>query len=211
MTRIRHSTPYDKLAVAAGLAAGLDEPTPDSVSNNDDARAARNELWLQYEMRLTDTNTYTLEEIRQWLAGHSVTVGRTVIHRDRHAVLARETAVRLAGAKAAAIVKAVGEQTGDDIFAGGRLLAAQAIFDALSNLGPEALDNMTVPQTLKMIDALSRLSKSHAETEMIEARLAQMRQAFDDQVEAAKAKASDGRLSEGDIAEIRRAVFGEAA
>lgn len=211
MSRVRHSTPYDRLAIAAGRAAGMADPTPDSVSSNDAAREARDALWLQYEMRLTDSRTHTLDNVLAWLMTQGVKVGRTAVFRDRKHILARENAVTLAAAKARAVIDAVSEHAEGDIFAGGRLMAAQLVFNALSDLGPEALTNMTVSQVLKMVDTLSKLSTSHAQAEMIAARLAEMRKQFDDAAEKARAKAPGGTLSAEDIAEIRRATFGEAA
>ena len=211
MSRVRHSTPYDKLAIEAGRREGMADPTPDCVSSNDAARAARDALWEEYEIRLTDTNTYTLNDLLAWLGAQGVKTGRSSVHRDRTAILCHENTAALAAAQTKAIIESVGEQAEGDIFASGRVLAGQLIFNALLNLDPEALANMTAPQILKMADVLGRLSKSHAETEMIAARLAQLRKQFDDQVEKAAAKTGDGSLSKADIVEIRKAVFGEAA
>jgi len=209
MTRYK---PYDELARLAGRQAGLADPTPEAVAAHEGARAARDKLWAQYERRLRDTQTHTLDDLTAWLGDLGCRVGRSSIARNRRALIDREEAIWLAAERARAVMEAATAAGVADVLAGGTALAAQVLFEALSELPAAALRDLTGGQIIQMIDVLGRLRKTAAETDLIGARVAEMQRRFDEQMKAATAPAADGRgLTPEQIAEIRRAVFGDAA
>ncbi len=213
--RTRHSKAYDALAICAGRQAGMNRPTAKRVAGDDDARPLRDVIWQEYERMLRDDQTWTLDAILAWLKDpdRGVKVGRSSVHRDRLAILQRERTIALAAAKANAVLKAATESGESDILRGGRLVAAQLIFGTLAELPETALEGMEPAQVLRMVDSLSKLSKAHAETDLINAKLEELRRKFDKAIKAAQKKISrgDGRLSDKQIQNIREAVFGSAA
>lgn len=216
--RSRHSSAYDQLAVAVGrracpVGAGLKKPTPESVAGDDGLRAVRDAIWEEYERQLRDDKTYTLDAIVDWLRDpeRGATAARSSVHRDRLALLARERAVALCAAKARAVLEAATASGEHDTLRGGRVLAGQLLFNALSELSAEALEELSPSQVLKMIETLGYLSKTHAETDLLREKVGEMQRRFDEETRKATQKTGDGKLTGEQIAEIRRAVFGEAA
>jgi len=208
---VRHSSAYEKLAIEAGNRSDIKKPTPESVASDDHAVQLRDSLWSDYERQLRDAKTYTLETIREWLAEQNSQTSISGVHRDRRALLDRERIMTLAAGKARAVIEAATESGEHNFLKGGRLIAGQLLFNALGNLSSESLDGMTPPQILRMIDSLGGLSKVHAETDLLIMKLDELKRKFDEQVAATKTRRSGGEVTAEDIAEIRKAVFGEAA
>ena len=210
---VRHSTSYALLATRAGRDAGLKNPTPEAVAADESARALRDALWGEYELRLRDVQTHKLDSICAFLASNGVKVGRSSVHRDRDALLQKERSYIIAAEKARAIVDSISADGAEDVLRGGQVIAGQLLFEALANLDPVALEGMTPGQILKMIDTLSWLRKSTTDADMVELKITELQKRFDEKVAATRKqkKGGDGKLSAADIAEIRKAVFGEAA
>ncbi len=213
--RSRHSKAYDALAICAGRQVSMNRPTAKRVAEDENARSLRDAIWLDYERKLRDDKTYRIDDVWAWLSDpdRGVTVGRSSVHRDRRALLQRERTVVLAAAKAAAVLDAAKASGQSDILKGGRHLAAQLIFNTLSELPESALEDMEPAQVLRLVDSLSKLSKASAETDLITAKLAELRKKFDEAITATQRKISkgDGKLSDKQIQKIREAIFGSAA
>ncbi len=208
---VRHSSAYEKLAVEAGERSDIKKPTAESVASDNHAVQLRDALWSDYERQLRDAKTYTLETIREWLAEQNSQTSLSGVHRDRRALLDRERLTTLAADRARAVIEAATESGEHDFLKGGRLIAGQLLFDALGNLSSESLDGMTPPQILRMVDTLGLLSKAHAETDLIRAKLDELQRKFDEAVDAAKAKRAGGELTAEDLAEAKEAIFGKVA
>jgi len=209
--RVRHSAAYRELAVKACRVAALPGGhSAECAAEDPEACDVRNGLWAEYEARLRDTQTYTIDEIVLWLKSHDVHVGRTSVHRDRKALLAAERSIVLAAEKAKRICDLIGTDNEADLMRGGRIAIAQLLFEVITDLGPEALAGMTPTQIIKLMNTGTQIGKVHAETELLNIKLDEMKTAFDDAVAGAKkkAKTSDGSLSAEQIAQVRAAVFG---
>ena len=88
------------------------------------------------------------------------------------------------------------------------MLSAQAMFNALVNLDDQALANLKPGQLINMFNSVAILSRQDVETRYRKAQLGELMKAFDREA-AAKAQAHGGALTGEDLAEIRKAVFGE--
>lgn len=209
--RLRHSKAYDQLARLAGKAAGLKAPTAEAVGADEAARAARDLAWDEYELRLRDTQTYTIDALEDWLKSQKVKVGRGSVHRDRAAILQKERAIAIAASKARAVLEVI-ESTGEkDLLHGSRALAGQLIFNTLTELASNPIEDMTASQVIKLINSAGYLSKTYAETDMIHHKLAEAQKRFDEEMTAAQAAASGdggGAITDEMIARIRKRVFG---
>ena len=64
---------------------------------------------------------------------------------------------------------------------------------------------------IRLAEAVAKLAKAHAETDIMGVRLAAMQAAFTKEVKSRAEKSGDGKLSQKDVDEIRKAVFGSAA
>jgi len=210
-TKVRHSQAYQKLAIAACKAAGLTGcHSPERAAEDAEARQERDDLWAEYEARLRDTQTYTLDEIRAWLTEQKVNVARTSVHRDRRAIMAYHRSVIVAAENARAICDAI--DTGDeaDLMRGNRVAIAQLIFNTLGELPPDVMEGITIPQLTKLMNTGTQIGKVHAETKILNMKIDEMTKAFDAAVSGAKGKSKtgDGSLSPEQIAQVRAAVFG---
>lgn len=215
-----------KLKVAAGkskrqrLDAEMDWLDAVNKAAAEDPAAApiRDALWLEYERRLRDDKSYSISDVAEWLgeqvaadlASHGVKIGRSSVHRDSQAIHAKERVFRLAHEKATALLDGLEDGAEHDVLKSGRMVAAQLLFDALSNLPAAGLEDMTNPQIINMIEVLGKLSKANAETDLINQKLAEARRRFDEQMKAALAKGK-GRLTDEDLAEAREIIFGKVA
>lgn len=199
---VRHSNAYEKLAVEAGERSGLDKPDAEAVAADHAACQVRDALWADYERQLRDAKTYTLETIREWLAEQNSQTSLSGVHRDRRALLDRERLTTLAAGRAKAVIEAATESGEHDLLRGGRLIAGQLLFNALSNLSSESLEGMTPPQILRMVDTLGLLSKAHAETDLIRAKLTEINKAAKAEIEKAVSKTKDKKLTSDAVYKI---------
>jgi hypothetical protein len=201
---------YDELAMVVARRAERPFATPADVAGDEALRAKRDELWRDYELRLRDVQTYSLNDIVAWLRDLGASVGRSSIDRNRTELLGRERAIALAGERTAEIMKLVQSANAEDLLAGGTKLAAQLLFEALSEMSPAALEDATPAQWLQAIDTLSRLRKASAESDLISARMAALVEARNKVSRAADAS-PDGKLSRADVlAIIDEAMRGQA-
>ena len=182
------------------------------------AAPIRESLWLDYERRLRDDKSYSIDDVTEWLreqitgdlAGYDVKIGRSSVHRDSQAIHAKERAFRLAHERTKALLDGLEDGAEHDVLKSGRMVAAQLVFEALSNLPAAALEDLTNGQIINMIEVLGKLSKAHAETDLINAKLAEARRRFDEQMKAALSKGK-GRITDEDVAEARELIFGKVA
>jgi len=214
---VKRSNAYLDLARYAARQAGCDPATPKAAAESPDARQMRDELWYEYDQRLVDTRTYTGDQVWQWIkADYGARAGRSTVYRDRERLLEPLRRAGMAAAKAKAVIDAIGEKGADDILRGGRRVASQVLFDALLRIPYDALENLDAPQILRMFETLAKLSKAHAETDMIGQKLTEAQHRFDAEIAAAAERAkgrgdAEGRLTAEDILAARKAIFGEVA
>ena len=89
-------------------------------------------------------------------------------------------------------------------------MSAQAMFNALVHLDDAALTNLKPGQLINMFNSVAILSRQDVETRYRKAQLGELIKAFDREA-AAKVAGKGGALTGKDLAEIRKAVFGETA
>lgn len=205
MTRVRTSSCYDRIAEVAAVRAGLAEGTPlSAIAEDATARAIRDDLWAVYERQLADTHGYTLEAVKAyWMdPERGAAIHVSGIHRDRRALLAQMRTAQVAAEKATAIVR-MAEEGGagglKSLLAGGKLLAVQRLFEALTSLPEEAMSGMTPGQIIAACEAIGKLSKGQREEDILDARLADLRKAVKAGVDAAADKTADGKLDRAAI------------
>lgn len=210
---VRHSKPYDVLALAAGRQAGLAHPTASEVAESPEARLLRDGLWAEYEMRLRDTQTYTLPAILAWVRDQGGAASQSSIHRDRFWLQARERALGLAAERARQIAKALTGAGGEtDFLAAGRAKASQIIFEALAEFPTEVVDAWKPGQWIALFDVLGRLSTAHEEVALTRTRLAALGEKAKQAVDAKAASAPMGALTREDVYRILDDVMkGDAA
>lgn len=208
---LAHLGLYDRLAVQAGRECGLKKADPKAVAADPAARDRRDTLWAEFDQRLLDVQTYTLEDLRAWLKKVGLDASIQVIHRARHRKLDEVRRVKLANEKTAQTMALLADMDEGEVLTAARKRAAQILFDQFMRLGPDALDELSPGQIIMAIEATGRLAKGRVEADLLEQRLATVRREFDAQVDAARGKTKDGKLSAEDLADIRRAVFGSAA
>jgi hypothetical protein len=187
---IRHSKAYEDLAIHAGLEAGLEKPDAKSVADDPGARAVRDETWMEYERRLRDRKTYTLEDIRIWLHERGVEVSIASVNRDGIALGAQERVMGLAAEKAKAFVEACGASGETDLLAASRRAAGQLIFQFFSSLSADALEALKPGQIISLMDVLGRLSTANEQTGILKAKLSDLQAKIDAAKAAADKKAS---------------------
>ena len=226
--RTRHSKAYDLLALHAGREVGLFSQAARAsggkrsskvagtkrVAEDENACRVRDELWMEYERRLRDDQTYKLRDIEAWLTDRDATVAGSSVHRDRTAILAAERAVTLRAQLARRVLEAAGDGAESDVFAAGRVLAGQVIFSALNGMPIDALEELSAEpaKVVKMIEALGKLSKAHADVGLIDAKLAEIRKATKAEVASAADAAGEKGLTREDVYKILdKHMRGEAA
>lgn len=197
------------LATWAGLEVGMDGPTPARVAEQDEAREVRDAAWAQYRQRLADPTTYTLAEIRKWLAEHNVRVSVSAVYRDRAPVLAQEQKLSLASEATRRFLSAT-EGAGElDVLKAGIRRMGQLFFETSLHFSAEELaEAMGAGDVIRLGDSVGKLAKAFAETGLLTEKLAAMRREFQNRAKAASQKSGDGRLSQTDVDEISEAVFG---
>jgi hypothetical protein len=212
MPNAAHYKPYDELAILAGREAGLDSLTPEAVAADEGARALRDKYWSEYERRLRDAQTYTLETIVEWMRSMGCTVSKSSVHRNQQMLRAQEEKVSMSARKARAVIEATSAAGVTDLLEANTMLSGQLIFDALSNLSADALSQMSEPQIIRLIEASGMLRKMAAETGLIKAREAELTATLRKATDAKAAKAGDGKLTREDVyALIDDAMKGNAA
>lgn len=209
--RIRRHKAYDELARVAGREAGLEDPTPERVDEDPDARAIRDNYHAEYERRLRNTQTHSLDDVRLWLHGLGGKVGRSSIDRNRKVVIAKERAIVLSAQNARAMLEAVKEGGAEDLLAGGTALAGQRIFEALNHLPADALEGLSPGQTIKLFEVMGKLRKAEATASLADVQrdvIEQQRTKFDAETRRAQSASRDGKISPAQIDTIREALFG---
>jgi len=166
---------------------------------------------METDRRLADEQTYTADEVIDWLTEIGVVTSRSAVYRARRRRRAQLRAVQLRSELARQIVDAAGEDGESGALRGARLLMAQKLFEATQGLSPEQLDGLSPTGVIKLAKVIGELSRADAQTDLIRQRLTQMRSDFDREVRAKQVRRGGGALTDTDITEIRQAVFGAAA
>jgi hypothetical protein len=206
---LSHSTIYEQLALAAGKAAGVIEPTLEAMAKDPAARQARDLAWIEFDGLLAD-KTQTLKKIGRWLFDRGVSVSDASVHRARTRVLDARRLDELKNQRTADVLKSLAGMDGREVLDAATKKAGQALLELFSKLQPEQLDDLTAPQWLRAFETAAVLQRSRAETGLIDQRVAALKAAFDRETKKRTEK-GDGKLSAGDLEEIRKAVFGSAA
>jgi len=188
------------LATWAGLEVGMDGPTPARVAEADEAREVRDAAWAQYRQRLADPTTYTLGQIRKWLAEHGVRVSVSAVYRDRAPVLAQEQKLSLASEATRRFLSAT-EGAGElDVLKAGIRRMGQLFFETSLHFSAEELaEAMKAGDVLRLGDSIGKLAKAFAETDLLTEKLAALKAAARAEVDRKTAAAPDGKLSREDI------------
>ncbi len=209
---IRHSKSYRELALAAGRKAGLAKPTPEKVAADEGAREARDALWREYERLLADSQTYTLSQVIEWLRKQGIAwPSQSSADRDRRAVLSRERRLALTAEKTRRVLEAMKGADESEVMAAARGLAGQHIFEFFLSLPGDALEDLKPGEIIRLFEVAGKLSKAHADVGLIEQRMRELREKFEAKAKGVRAQTKDGRLTQEQIDEISREVFGSAA
>ncbi len=217
---------YDLIAVHAGLACGLNLPSVSEaaalsadglaalcgrVAEDADSASLRDKLTLEFERRLRDP-AYSGHAVAEWFRDTYGPIGRSSIYRTAASLRCQESRIAECAAQAQAYVDLAADSGADAVFAAGSGRAGQLIFQLLMETNAAALSGeMNLDKLHKIVSALAKLQKSRAETELLGEKIDQMRRKFDKAAKVAATKAAGGALTDDMIAEVRRAVFGEAA
>ena len=200
---------YEGLAEKAAADCGLSPATAEAASENDEARELRDSYWYELQRRIADVQTYSIDDLHQWIHGEmGVAIGRTSIQRLREHHVARLRSIQMRAALAREVVQAAGERSETDMLEAGRILVGQRIFEALSGLDESSLSNLSATQILKLFDCSAQMSRQDMETRYRKAQLGELVKKFDREAKA-KVTGRDGTLTAADLAEIRKAVFGD--
>jgi len=206
---VSHRRCYEALAEHAAAQCGLKPATAQAAAENDQAREIRDCLWAELQRRVGDIQTYAIDGIHKWLVDEiGVKVGRGSVQRLREQHVNSLRAVKLRAERARAVIEAAGAGGEAGVLEASRVLAGQAMFNALAGLDEAALANLTPGQILKMCDSVALLSRQDIETRYRKVQLGELVKKFDREARA-KTKAKNGSLTAEDLAEIRQAVFGE--
>jgi len=171
----------------------------------------RDALWAEYERMLSDKNTYTLEAMRAWLKEQGVAASLSAIARDRAPVLARRRQLEIASVKVREFLDATADSSTGEVLEAARKCSADLLFEFLLKISAGGIEKIDVTDLRLLAKAVAGLSTADARTQVLERRLAEMRDAFDAKVKAATKGRKNKTLTDGDVAEVRKAVFGSAA
>lgn len=215
------------LSIAAARAAGVPLPKCDpdnedqvdkachAVAESTDGLAARIPAWAEYESRLRDHKTYSLKDSLEWLKNTwGITVGQSSVDRDRKRILNAERVNLLANQRLKQSLDLLSDLPDTDLFSGGMRMIGQMILTNLLNYSADTLQNLRPAQIISMMDVFARTSKNYAEGLLIAERqklAKQQRERFDAETKRAQTGSRDGKISPGQLEQIRAAVFGEAA
>jgi len=208
---VRRSEIYPRLALAAAARVGLKAATAERVAESPEARDVRDALWADYERMLGDKNTYTLEAMRTWLKDEGVKASISAIARDRAPVLARRRRLEIAPAKVREFLAATADSSTGEVLEAARKRSADLLFEFLLKIPVEGIEKTDVTDLRLLGKAVASLSTADAQTQILQQRIAEMRDAFDAKVKAARKGRKGKALTDEDIAEVRKAVFGSAA
>ena len=213
---------YALIAIHAGRAVGMNHlPTVAAAARMSDSRRAglaarvadnpkavklRDEVYGEMERRIRDPG-YNPEQVGEWFRANVGPISRSSMYRLADHLRLQDMHVRESAELAKAYMEMAGEST-DDVLAAGNRLAAQYLFQLFLELNTSAGEKPDVGKVAKVVSALGSLQKTRAETEILQIKLAELRQKFDDQVRRAKAASSDGKLTDEMIDQVRKAVFG---
>lgn len=200
---IRHSKAHELLAIAAGKAAGLDAPTSERVARSKPARAERDRLWGEYEKRLRDFQGETLEGIQAWLESQGAAVSLSSVNRDRAVYKQQAERLALSVKRTQEVLAAVDGMAEGDLLKASRKLIGQIVMEYFLGLEAEALGDATTAQTIRLMEAVGTLSKSRAETEVLEERLVDLRA---ETLKAVGAVANKGRVKPATREAIYKAI-----
>jgi hypothetical protein len=208
-----HSKACEGLALWAGRECGLPEPiTLALVAENPDAREVRDAAWADYRRRLGDKTTYSGKSILAWLAEHGVIVAEASLSRDRAPLKARAARLEIGAEATRQFMSIAGKAESGDVFKAGLARVGQVLFEtSLQFEAEEVRAAMNGGDYIRLAEAVAKLSKAYAETNILSVRLAEMKAAFTKEVKSRAEKNGDGKLSQADVDEIRKAVFGSAA
>ena len=218
---------FDLIAIHAGIATGVipdamrDKAARDrdlrsslvnKVADDEAAAARRDELFVEFERRLRDTNGYTLDQILKWFGETYGPLGRASIQRVRAAMLAQESRIRQSAALAKAFKDAAAEGDGD-VTDAAMDRAGQLYFSLLMKLNETSLDDLMAnpKQIIKLIDSLASLQRARKEGQLLDQKIAALQRKFDREIQSAQAKSGDGKLTPELIAEAKEAIFGKVA
>jgi hypothetical protein len=198
----------------AGRQVGLPDPvTPAAVAESPEALVMRDTAWADYHRRLADHPSYTLDEIRLWLADHGIEVSLASVSRDRAPIQAWEERHRLAAEATKRFLDATAGADESEVFQAARKCAGNLFLETLQKFDAEGLAKaLEGGDVIRLANAVSRMSTAHVQTQVLQERLAAMRREVAKAV-AVKAKAAaDGRLTREDVYKILDEVMkGSAA
>jgi len=212
---VSHRRAYEALAEHAAEQCGIKPATAEAAAENDQAREIRDCLWAELQKRVGDIQTYSIDGLHKWLTDTiGVTIGRGSVQRLREQHVNSLRAVKLRAERARDVIEAAGQGGEAGVLEASRVLAGQAMFNALAGLDELALTNLKPGQILKMVDSVAILSRQDIETRYRKAQLGELMKKFDQESNTRlKADGLKGKLylTDTDISEIRKAVFGEPA
>jgi len=209
MADVRKWRAYEGLAEKAAAECGLEPATAEAASENEEARELRDGYWYELQRRVADVQTYTIDELHRWIHGEmGVSIARSSMQRLRERHVAQIRSIKMRAALAREVVQAAGDSGEGDVLESARILAGQAMFNATRGLTENSLNNLSASQVLKMFDSIALLSRQDMETKYRKAQLGELVKKFDREA-TAKVRDKSGTLTAEDLAEIRKAVFGD--
>jgi hypothetical protein len=119
--------------------------------------------------------------------------------------------LELASARTAEVLKGLAGLDGDQLLDGATKRAGQVLMDLFLDCRPESFADLTAAQWLHAFEVAGGLSRARAETGLLKAKLAQMKEAGRSAAGEVAAAAPDGRLSREDVYKILDDVMKGAA
>jgi hypothetical protein len=194
-----HSKACEGLALWAGRECGLAEPiTLAQVAENADAKEVRDAAWGDYRRRLADTTTYSGEAILAWLAEHGVQISQASLSRDRAPVKAREDRLGLSSEITRRFLAQAGSADAGDVFKAGLARVGQVLFETSLQFDAQELrDAMEGGDFIRLAEAVGKLAKAHAETNILSVRLEEIQRKLTEAKVAADKRATATLESKG--------------
>lgn len=208
---VGHSNTYDGLARVAAAQTGLRPASPEACEKDDAGRSRRDVLWAEYDRMLSDEKTYSLRNLRDWLAEQGVHTSMSTVERNRRRLRDERRRRELANARVRDLIEATSGMNAEGLLSAAQKQGLNILFEMLMKMNLDGLQDLKVSSMLRAIELTGYLAKTRAETELSQQRLADLRKRFDDAVAAKSATRKDGRLTADEIGEIRSEVFGSAA
>ncbi|MFB3893235.1 MAG: phage protein Gp27 family protein [Phycisphaerae bacterium] len=219
---------FDLIAISAGLRCGLKVPTCEQISalrepqrdvwlakvaEDPKAAALRDELCADFERRLRDP-AYTVDSLTEWFTDQYGPIGRTSIYRAMDAYLSYDAKLIEQAQAAKQFAEVFAASGGDKLGEAARMQAQQLYFDFLRTLSRADLADAKgdSARIVRIIDSLARLQQAGAQTELLQQKVAQMRRAFEAEMQAvARKTAGGGRITDEMIHEAGQKIFGKGA